>query len=75
MSRVAGWTLFTLVLLALILLPFFGFEGQMNTWSEALLRRHQPWWVAGPAVSLLLASDLFLPIPSSLVGTASGVLL
>ncbi len=75
MSRTAGWALFALVLLALILLPFFGFEGQMNAWSETLLRGHRPWWIAGPAVSLLLASDLFLPVPSSLVGAASGVLL
>ena len=75
MSRMAGWTVFTLLLLALILVPWLGFESSLTGWAEAFLRSRPPWWQTGPAVSLLLAADVFLPVPSSVVSTASGLLL
>jgi len=70
-----GWSLFALLLLALILIPFFGFETAVAAWSERFLHSSHPRWIVGPAVGLLLAADLVLPIPSSLISTAAGLLL
>jgi uncharacterized membrane protein YdjX (TVP38/TMEM64 family) len=75
MSRAAGWTLFGLAVLALILVPFFTMEQPIRTWAQGWLRGPRPWWTAGPAISLLLAADVVLPVPSSVVATASGMLL
>jgi uncharacterized membrane protein YdjX (TVP38/TMEM64 family) len=71
MSRTAGWIFFTLLLLGLILAPFFRWEMPVHQWSRALLDRRPPWW----GISGLLAADVVLPVPSSLVSTASGMLL
>ena len=62
-------------LLALILIPFFLWEDALATFATTLLREHQAaWWIA-PAIAALLAADIVLPIPSSLLATASGALL
>jgi uncharacterized membrane protein YdjX (TVP38/TMEM64 family) len=71
MSRTAGWIVFTLLVLGLILAPFFGWETPVHAWAGALLDRRPPWWV----ISGLLAADVVLPVPSSLVSTAAGLLL
>jgi len=75
MRRAAGWTVFGLILLALILIPFFGFQAPIAAGAESFLRSRPSGWIAGPAITLLLASDLLLPIPSSLVSTTAGLLL
>jgi len=75
MSRRTGWTLFGFLLLALILIPFFAFESSIREWSQALVGSMRPTWIAGPAVSLLLAADVVLPVPSSVISTAAGMLL
>lgn len=75
MPRVRGWSLFAILLLALILIPFFGFETAITAWSGRFLHSSHPRWIVGPAISLLLAADLVLPIPSSLISTAAGLLL
>lgn len=63
-----------LVLLALILGPFALFEERFNTLSTQLLAPDSPKSLAAAAIALLLASDVVLPIPSSVVSTASGAL-
>lgn len=65
------WTLIAVALLALILVPFALFEEPLSAWTLDRLRSPQafPWIVAA------LAADVFLPIPSSIVSTLSGVLL
>jgi uncharacterized membrane protein YdjX (TVP38/TMEM64 family) len=69
------WTLVTLLLLALILVPFFLFEDSFNALADQLVRGgSSPGYVAAAIVGLL-ASDVFLPIPSSIVSAAAGVLL
>jgi uncharacterized membrane protein YdjX (TVP38/TMEM64 family) len=62
------------ILLALILVPFFLLEDPMNGLSAWLVARDRPPAVARIAVALLLAADVMLPVPSSLVNTASGAL-
>jgi uncharacterized membrane protein YdjX (TVP38/TMEM64 family) len=69
------WTILWIVLLGLILVPFFLFEDWFNAigayvTSPATSRG----WAAG-VTGALLASDVFLPVPSSLVSAAAGVLL
>lgn len=60
---------------AAILIPFFLFEDQINHWFAILTHTSAatPW--LGLALSALLASDIVLPVPSSLVSTACGALL
>lgn len=62
--------------LGLVLLPFLLFGARMEGWTAEFLRTgaERPGAVAG-LVALLLAGDLFLPVPSSLVGTAAGYFL
>jgi uncharacterized membrane protein YdjX (TVP38/TMEM64 family) len=67
------WALFTIVLLAFILVPFVLFEDQLNALADVLLQQHG--WYAAAAIVALLASDVFLPIPSSVVAATAGVLL
>jgi uncharacterized membrane protein YdjX (TVP38/TMEM64 family) len=61
-------------LLALILAPFFLLEDSMNAASAWVIARERPPALAGAAMALLLAADVALPIPSSLVSTAAGAL-
>jgi uncharacterized membrane protein YdjX (TVP38/TMEM64 family) len=61
--------------LALILIPFFIWEDTFNTIATDLVTRHRGAWWLPPAIAGLLASDIFLPVPSSILSTASGVLL
>lgn len=69
------WAALSLLLLALILVPFFLFESSFNAFAEHVMRRDASGWSVGSAIVALLASDVFLPIPSSIVAAAAGVLL
>ena len=68
--------LIILILLGFLLLPFLIFGETLNDWTEEFLlsgaRRPR---LEAFVLSLLLASDIFLPVPSSLVSTAAGFLL
>lgn len=75
LGAVLRWSLFTSTVLALVLVPFLLFEDSVARLSEALLQGSAGRLSVGVAVVLLLASDLFVPVPSSLVATASGLLL
>ena len=69
------WSFFTSIVLALVLVPFLLFEESIALLSQALLQGSAGRLSVGVAVVLLLASDLLVPVPSSLVATASGLLL
>jgi len=71
----ARWLAVALVLLAAILVPFFIFEERFNALADTLLKRDVPAWHAASVVAGLLASDVLLPIPSSVVATAAGITL
>jgi uncharacterized membrane protein YdjX (TVP38/TMEM64 family) len=62
-------------MLALILIPFFLWEDAFTTIATRLVADHRGAWWIPPAIAGLLASDIFLPVPSSILSTASGVLL
>ncbi|MBI1354303.1 MAG: DedA family protein [Acidobacteria bacterium] len=75
MAAAVRWTLLTLLALALILVPFVIWEEPITAWVEALLADDSSRGGLGLALAGLLAVDVLLPIPSSLVSTAAGYLL
>jgi uncharacterized membrane protein YdjX (TVP38/TMEM64 family) len=69
------WALISVLILALILVPFFLFEDYFNALAERFASGQGSTWYAAAAIGGLLASDVVLPIPSSIVSAAAGVLL
>ena len=70
-----GWGLLIGALLALILIPFVLYEDPINAALKAFIDAGHPPEEVASAIVALMALDVFLPIPSSLVGTTSGALL
>ncbi|HEX5748942.1 MAG TPA: VTT domain-containing protein [Archangium sp.] len=72
---VAGWTALGALLLTAILVPFFLWEDRIHAATTAFLQMpHSRGWMAG-VLAGLLAADIVLPVPSSLVNLAAGSLL
>jgi uncharacterized membrane protein YdjX (TVP38/TMEM64 family) len=69
------WALLWVLLIALVLVPFLLFEEQFNAVAAQATRGDATGWLAAGSIIALLALDVFLPIPSSIVSTAAGVLL
>ncbi len=69
------WAVLSIVLIAVILVPFFLFETQFNQFAAEVAKGGGPRWVAAGGILALLAADVFLPVPSSILSTAAGVLL
>jgi uncharacterized membrane protein YdjX (TVP38/TMEM64 family) len=69
------WAVLWLILVGIVLLPFFFFEQQFNEFAEGLTASGASRWLIAAAIFSLLALDVFLPVPSSIVSTAAGVLL
>jgi uncharacterized membrane protein YdjX (TVP38/TMEM64 family) len=69
------WALITVLIVALILVPFFLFEDYFNALAARIDAGGTARWSAAAAVIALLASDVVLPIPSSVVSAMAGALL
>ena len=69
------WAIIWAVLIGLVLVPFFLFETQFNAFAERMTRSDTAVWLAASSIFGLLALDVLLPVPSSIVSTAAGVLL
>ena len=69
------WALISVLLLALILVPFLLFEDFFNALAARFASGEGSSWYAAIGIGGLLASDVVLPIPSSIVSAAAGVLL
>jgi uncharacterized membrane protein YdjX (TVP38/TMEM64 family) len=64
------------MVLAVILVPFFLFHEYIDGWTEQLLKTSGEHMVyTGILLSVLLISDILLPVPSSIVSTGAGFLL
>ena len=63
------------VLIALVLVPFFLFEEQFNAFAAQMTSSDTSRWLAASSIFSLLALDVVLPVPSSILSTAAGVLL
>lgn len=61
--------------LAAILIPFFLWEPSLSAWTQQRMQMPRSRPTISFAVAGLLAADLFLPVPSSVVATAAGALL
>ena len=69
------WVILWTLLLGMVLLPFLLFEQQFNSFAAYVTRSDTSRWIVGGAIFALLSLDVFLPVPSSIVSTAAGVLL
>lgn len=69
------WVVLTVLLLVLILGPFFLFEQRMTSVVDRLVVPHASKPAVAAAIVSLLALDVFLPVPSSILSTAAGALL
>jgi uncharacterized membrane protein YdjX (TVP38/TMEM64 family) len=72
---VLGWALLASLLLGAILIPFWLFEDTTAAWAERLVRSPHARAVVALGLGGLLAADVVLPIPSSIVNTAAGSML
>lgn len=63
------------ILLAIILVPFVLFEETFQNLVDRLVTPDWPKPVVAISIASLLALDVFLPLPSSIVSTAAGALL
>jgi uncharacterized membrane protein YdjX (TVP38/TMEM64 family) len=69
------WATIVLLLLAVILIPFVLFENASNAQVARLLTTDRSHAAIALAIVVVLALDVFLPVPSSIVSTAAGALL
>jgi len=69
------WSLVLFTILALIVVPFLLFERQFNALADVVARRDASSMSVAAGIAALLASDVVLPIPSSIVSAAAGMLL
>ena len=69
------WALLWGLLVGLLLLPFFLFEAQFNALAVQITQSGTSRSVAAAGIFALLALDVFLPVPSSIVSTGAGVIL
>ncbi|MCS7024203.1 MAG: VTT domain-containing protein [Bryobacteraceae bacterium] len=74
MSRKGAWFWYFASIFSLILIPFALWDSQMAEQARQLLAKPSKTEVAA-AVVILLAADVFLPVPSSMVSLAAGVVL
>jgi uncharacterized membrane protein YdjX (TVP38/TMEM64 family) len=63
------------LLLGFIIVPFLLFGGVIESWTAGQLAREEAAALSAAIGIALLASDVILPIPSSLIGTALGAIL
>lgn len=70
----AIWLGATSLLIVIITIGFLLFESQMKTIAGEVINTSQATYATAFILMLLLASDIFLPVPSSLLSTASGAL-
>lgn len=61
-----------IVVLAVPLVPFVLFGSRVDVWFESWRANPPAWPIVAGVVIALLATDVFLPIPSSLVSTLAG---
>jgi uncharacterized membrane protein YdjX (TVP38/TMEM64 family) len=69
------WAVVWVVLIGVVLIPFFLFESEFNAFAARMTATGTAAWLAGASIFGLLALDVVLPVPSSIVSTAAGVLL
>ena len=69
------WAVLWVILITIVLLPFVLFGEQFEAFGKQITQSETSRWLVAGAVFSLLALDVFLPVPSSIVSTGAGVLL
>ena len=70
------WVLLVVILLAIVLVPFFVAGSAIESWTKTFIDQAAAHpWLCAAVLGGLLASDILLPIPSSIVSTGCGMLL
>ncbi len=69
------WIALLCLTIAAVLVPFFLWGEPIEAWTRAFVKSPAGWWTTASILGGLLALDIVLPIPSSLVSTAAGALL
>jgi uncharacterized membrane protein YdjX (TVP38/TMEM64 family) len=69
------WVILVALMFALVIIPFVIFEHQFEQLGTWLAEGHASGWASAAIIGGLLALDVFLPVPSSIVSTGAGVLL
>jgi uncharacterized membrane protein YdjX (TVP38/TMEM64 family) len=74
--NVYRWLLLGIAILAVILIPFVFFGARIETWTDNFLQAASDRsGLVAIVLGLLLASDILVPVPSSMVSTAAGFFL
>lgn len=66
------WCSLLVGLISFVIVPFFLFGATTEAWAHALFDSSPHRWILAVAIGSLLAIDVFLPIPSSMVSTTAG---
>jgi len=74
-SRLGRWTIVFAGVILLILLPFFLFGDALHGYAVSVISSANQPELLAMLLGTLLASDIVLPVPSSIVSTASGHIL
>jgi uncharacterized membrane protein YdjX (TVP38/TMEM64 family) len=74
-AAIGRWSVFVLLLLSFVLIPFFLFEGRINALVQSTLASATSVLLITAAVVGFLVADVVLPVPSSFVLTTTGYLL
>jgi membrane protein DedA with SNARE-associated domain len=69
------WAVLWVILITMVLLPLVLFGELFEEFGKQITQSATSRWLVAGAVFSLLALDVFLPVPSSLVSTGAGVLL
>lgn len=70
------WAIFWVIVAALILVPFFLFSKQIDGWTARFVASSETHrGIATLVLGALLAGDILLPVPSSIVSMSAGYLL
>ena len=69
------WSLLIALMFAAIIVPFLLFQERLEAFGTWLAAGHLSGWTSASIIAALLALDVFLPVPSSIVSTGAGVLL
>jgi uncharacterized membrane protein YdjX (TVP38/TMEM64 family) len=76
MNSALRWTLLITAIFVVILIPFMLFGDQIESWTEQFLETAEQYsLVVVLVLGGLLATDILIPTPSSLISTAAGLLL
>lgn len=73
---VRGWLLLGTAIFCIIIIPFALFGASIEAWTQGFLERSESntGWIS-LVLGGLLAADIVLPVPSSLLSTGAGVFL